>query len=341
MRKFSLTIAAAFSCALALGQSFPNAGFENWRSGTSGTSPVVNVHAPLQWFGFDSLIIADQELFDPLAFGGHVPTSLHGQLFQETTIVNSGTSSAKLITVRQDTVGRVPGLMANASVGVNILALIATMDIAGATTFSGGTPVTQRITNVSAWVRYTPGIDSATHTWGGLDTGALNVQAFGHKSGGRDTLVGTAFLKILPSTSFTQVTAHVNYWDSVNYQVDTIRIVFSSSAVQKSCDSSTLYVDDVSMTGVSQPDYTSVKESGKVSDIKVYPNPASDLLNFVDAGSGTSVVITNVSGQVVATKTLGGNQAVKVSELPEGLYIYTIRNSNDEVIQTGKVTIKK
>ncbi len=341
MKKVYFLIAALVAGASSFAQTFPNAGMETWRTNTSGTAPVISVHAPTEWYGFDSLAIASVQSF---AFILHPGSNFHAQLYQENTIINSGAASAKVMTMVQDTIGIVPGSLSNAVARINFPVLIGGGTLASATTFSGGTDVTQRITSVSAYVRYTTGIDSATGLWGGKDTALLTVQARGHKHGGNDTLVGNGVLQILPSTSFTQVTANLVYWDSVNYYIDTIRVIFSSSGGGRSnaCDSSTLYVDDVSMAGVPNPDFTAVKSVENNAAIVVYPNPSAGILNITCQQTEASIFeLASVSGQVVAVKNITGNSQLDFSSLPAGLYIYNVKDNNGTIIQRGKIDLNK
>ena len=225
MNKILLSFCAVVIAFTSTAQTVPDAGMENWRSNSTGTTHAFTIYAPYSWYGFDSLLIADAELF---SFVLHSGTKFHPQLFQESTIIHSGSSSAKVMTMRQDTLGLIPGSLSNASVTVNPAALLGGGSLASATKFNGGSPVNQRITTVSAWVQYLPGIDSVTGLWGGKDTARLTVQALGHIHGGNDTVVGIGGLQILPSTSFVQVTANLTYWDTA-YLIDTIRIIFASS----------------------------------------------------------------------------------------------------------------
>ncbi len=332
MKKIYLLLFALVAGCNAFAQS--NAGMETWRSGSAGTLPSVAIHAPAQWFGFDSLVIAEEEGLLPLFFAGYMPTNLHAQLFQETTIVHSGTSSAKIVTLKQDTIGMFAGILSNAKANLNTTELIATMNLGQSLTLSGGTPVTGRIASVSAWVRYTPGKDSTGAT--GIDSGTFVVTVYSQVSG-VDSAVGTVTLKIGPTATWTQVTAPVVYADSVD-GADTVRIQFASSGQIGALDSSTLYVDDVSMTYLPN----AVKNVNLQNDVKVYPNPASGILYVEGAdNAGANFRLYAMNGQLVANKTLTSKDAIDISTLSDGLYFYTISDVNGNTTQRGKVSVLK
>ena len=154
MKKIYFLLLALMAGIISFAQTVPNAGMETWRTNSSGSGPTVPVYAPESWYGFDSLIIEDEENFLPLAYLGYHPSHLYAQLYQENTIKNSGLSSAKIMTLRQDTIGLVPGSLSNAKIGINVTALISGGTLTSATTFSGGTAVSLKITSVSAYVKY-------------------------------------------------------------------------------------------------------------------------------------------------------------------------------------------
>jgi len=341
MKKICTLLYAMIAGTSAFAQTFPNAGMETWRSNTSGSTSIP-VHAPTQWYGFDSLAISLGELYGPLIL--HGGTNYHAQLFQESTIIHSGSSSAKVMTLKQDTLGIVSGSLSNSVAGVNAAVLIATRSLAGATSFTGGSAVSQRITSVSVWTEYLAGIDSATGMWGGHDTALLTVQALGHAHGRHDTVVGNSVLQILPSSSFTQITANILYFDTVNYYIDTIRVIFSSSGGGRSrpCDSSTLYVDDVSMAGVANPDFTGVHDVIIDNSVRVYPNPAKDVLYIeTTQPEETEFTLYAVTGKAVAKKNILGHDMLDVSVLPAGIYFYVLRDAGGKVIKNGKITLNR
>ncbi|MFI5196651.1 MAG: T9SS type A sorting domain-containing protein [Chitinophagales bacterium] len=315
-----------------------NPGFETWRTSSSGSGPVVTIHAPTGWYGFDSLIINAQEQYDGLLYTGYSPTNLNAQVFPETTKVHGGTSSAKIISVKQDTLGIFAGSISNAQPSLNIAALIGGGSIANAITYTGGTATTLRITSVSAWVEYFPGKDSTGAI--GVDSGQITLQAIGTYAGA-DTVVGTGTFRIPPTSSFTLDTAKVVYVDTIHL-VNKVRIFFASSGTTGALDSSTLYVDDVSMIGISQTDTINNVTIQNVKNdlVKIYPNPATGIIHL-DGPQNAGLVcnLLSVSGQVAATKTLTGSDALDVSYLPAGLYFYTISDTNENIVQRGKIAV--
>jgi hypothetical protein len=340
MKKIYFLLFAVLSSALSYAQTVTNAGMETWRSGTSGTAPVVPIQAPYGWFGNDSLAIAVGESFV-------MDTALVPQLFREDTFVHSGSHAAKILTRMQDstTIRLLPGILTNAQISFSALVYLLTMDPTKAITFSGGEPVTLKITSVSAYVAYFPGIDTATHMMGGADTGALTVEAHGFIHG-TDTVLGRGFAQIPPGSTYAQITAPIVYTDTVD-SVGLIRIFFASSGGGRNValDSSMLYVDDISMTGVPepiQPDHTGINNIVANNGVTVYPNPANGTLYFSGPQSAMlEAKLYSVSGQVVAAKTFTGNTSLDVANLPDGLYFYAISDEQGGAVQRGKVVVSK
>ena len=338
MKKIYILLFALVTGSGAFAQTIANAGMETWRSSTAGGisgGPTDTIYAPTGWYGFDSTIIDDGETYGHLIGAGN---DWNPQVFEESTIVHGGSHSAKLITVTQDILGNIPSILSNSAIYFNISTYQATGSVAQALTFSGGTPITQRIATVSAWVRYTAGHDTSGVT--GPDTASMTITVYAKVPAGTtlvDSAVGKATLKILPNTAWTKVTADVAYTDSVN-GADTLRILFASSG-NAGMDSSTLYVDDVS--AIYAP-ATAVKNVTAQNDVKVYPNPTWGMLNVEGEGNAAgNFQLYGVNGQLVANKTLTGKDAIDVSNVPDGLYFYTISDANGSVIQRGKVSILK
>ncbi len=336
MKKLFLSIAILVVAVCAKAQFVVDPGMETWRTNTTGSTAIKTIHAPFGWYSFDSLAIADGEALATLIGAG---TNWHAQLFPDTTIVHSGTYSAKMITLKQDTLGYFAGSMSNTQAAVNLSVLLSGGSLARATTFSGGTPVAGKIVSVSAWVKYKPGVDSLGNP--GADTGILTVQAInGSNFGGYDSVVGTGTVKI-DSTMTTgsagawkKVTATIVYVDSLN-KPDTIRINFASSGGRGSLDSSTLWVDDV--TTIDKVGVETVIIGSNV--VNVYPNPASTQLNLdINDTKTYNFTLVSINGNTVLSKAICSKQSLDISALPTGIYFYTISNVN-AIVKKGKLNI--
>jgi len=279
------------------------------------------------------IIALSQQFPYSLAFTGPVSA----QLFQEGTITHSGSYSAKMITLKQDTIGIFPGILSNALPHINASVIVSGGSPASAISYTGGTAVTELVTTVSAWVQYKPGVDSMGMP--AQDTGIMIVQALAN-IGGVDSIVGTGTLVIPPTgPAFVQITDTLVYTTTA-YAIDTIRVNFASSGgALNNMDSSTLWVDDVTMTGIPE----SVNSIAlNTQAVKVYPNPANTTLTLEGPqNAGLSCQVYAVSGQVVITRTLTGNDILDVTNLPAGMYFYAISDKSGNTIQHGKVTVAK
>ncbi len=331
MRKLYFVFAAVLFAGQSYGQAIANAGMEAWRTNASGTAPVVTIQAPEQWFGFDSIVVAYGQLFGSIIGAG---TDWHQQIFEEATFKNSGSFSAKVMTRKQDILGPIAGTLSNALIDVDLGILSGGGDPMSAILYSGGTAVTDRPISVSAYVAYFGGIDTTTHMMGGLDAGVITAQAIATVDG-NDSVIGTGTAPILPSATFHEVTANLTY-NTTDYAVHTFRVIFTSSGLGAGLDSSTLYVDDVTMTSVPQA-VNDVVNGREV--VRIFPNPTNSMLYLNSAkNAGYTCTLTSVSGQAAVSMALKGTDKLDISYLAAGLYLYTITDAGNNVVQRGKVS---
>ncbi|NDC41059.1 MAG: hypothetical protein EBZ77_05840, partial [Chitinophagia bacterium] len=237
MKKLCIALAILAVTFGAQAQTLPNAGFESWRiNSAGGTNPQI-VMAPVRWYGADSLIITYGQFFGAAL---SIPDTVwKAQLFMDSLNVHTGKYSAKMVTKDEDTAGIVSGLMSNAKANVAI-----SLSGFGGISYSGGTAVTQKPLTVSAWVKYVP-TDLR-------DSAFISVQSIA-KVAGKDSVVGDVTYRFGGvDAAFRQVTATVEYQPLLAH-VDTVRITFGSSfSTRAAAVNSTLYVDDVTMTGEDQ-----------------------------------------------------------------------------------------
>ncbi|WP_107037623.1 T9SS type A sorting domain-containing protein [Brumimicrobium mesophilum] len=86
-----------------------------------------------------------------------------------------------------------------------------------------------------------------------------------------------------------------------------------------------------------------VSVTDQYKEISIYPNPANNFVNFkIDGLENGTVIINSVTGQQVVNTTIAnGMKKVDVSHLNNGVYIYTVRNQNNEVVKTNKLVVRK
>ncbi len=86
----------------------------------------------------------------------------------------------------------------------------------------------------------------------------------------------------------------------------------------------TYYVDDLV---ISQFPTTGISEHNSSSSIRIYPNPASDLLNITSEKEILNAEIMNLDGQLV--KTISGHfNNVGISDLSDGFYFVKVYTEN-------------
>lgn len=75
--------------------------------------------------------------------------------------------------------------------------------------------------------------------------------------------------------------------------------------------------------------------------LSVYPNPASEIINFsIDYNKATTVQMMDITGRVIETVNFNMNNAqVDVRNYNAGVYLYQVLNNEGQVVKTGKVTV--
>jgi Secretion system C-terminal sorting domain len=72
---------------------------------------------------------------------------------------------------------------------------------------------------------------------------------------------------------------------------------------------------------------------------RAYPNPASSKLHFTisEKMTGSSIRVINVLGaEVLSYETMSAHDAIDISTLQSGVYIYRVMDRNDKILLTGK-----
>ena len=79
--------------------------------------------------------------------------------------------------------------------------------------------------------------------------------------------------------------------------------------------------------------------NSKTTDLKVYPNPASNYLYFENLPNASKVEWFNLQGQKMGNVTLDAGNELFIGDLSDGVYLFRAISGNE--IFTGKVVIKK
>jgi hypothetical protein len=79
------------------------------------------------------------------------------------------------------------------------------------------------------------------------------------------------------------------------------------------------------------------------TELSVYPNPASSVINFSTAGTEAyKVTVYDVTGKVVATELFEESKTkLNISSLNNGIYLYTVSGKNNQVLNTGKFNVSR
>jgi hypothetical protein len=80
------------------------------------------------------------------------------------------------------------------------------------------------------------------------------------------------------------------------------------------------------------------------TEVSVYPNPASNVLNVTsnENMTGFNLEMYDVVGRVVISQILEGNSnAINIAKLANGTYVYKITDKTDGVVAQSKFTVIK
>ncbi len=252
-------------------------------------------------------------------------------IFKDSTNVHSGKYACKIMSVALTSASYayVKTFIPHDTVGIVVTGKL----IVGASpTFKTGVPFNNRASQISFWYQYMP----ATSKLSAPDTGFVSV-ALSHFSGGKRNILGGGILKLNAASSWTQGTIPI-FYDSTSGMPDTITVFYSASSFTNPALGSVLYVDGASIVdGVNEI-------HASAASVKVYPDPASNLVNFsiTSSSMANTAMVYDITGQKVTSFEVKNNFAsVNTSALASGLYFYQLYDRNGDLMKTGKFSISK
>ena len=134
--------------------------------------------------------------------------------------------------------------------------------------------------------------------------------------------------------NFVQAHSTVYTYPAIgNYNVTAYAIIAPWTQASK-VDSSEFTIEVVDCT-------VSINEVENNSSVSVYPNPVKNIINFNVAKENSTLTVFDVTGKVVFSKQLlNKTNAISVTELTNGFYIYSV-NSKSGDITTGNFVVNK
>lgn len=292
-------------------------GFEVWHSDPvngSAKDPNNGSSTPAQW-----------QCLNPLS--GFVLGSSPVSVFQDSVPaeVHGGKYSCKIVSVKltATSYSYVSAFLPHDTVG-----MVMTGSITGTPSFKLGAPFNKRIATFSFWYLYSPQTGA-----GKPDTASCSV-VLTHYYNGTTNILGSGELLMNAAGSWTQGTVTINY-DSLSGNPDTIDVVFNSSSYFKPVPGSTLIIDDATVpVGINEVHATT-------ASVDVYPNPASDEVNFRISGKNAyTVEVYDITGKKISTYGVTNNMAsVNTSNYNPGLYLYQVYDKTGTMLKVGKFSV--
>ena len=311
MKKLLLFICAATLIATnSNAQNAPiNNGLETWQVKPLTFTPPTPIEIPTSWSTIDSLL---NSLY---YFYTQIPISQQS-VFKSTTIKNSGNSSAKLVSSSLPGLNPLPGLLTNGIVVFDPLE--------SSVSITGGTPISQRITMASAYIKNDADI---------ADSSVFSVRIL-NISNGVESVIGSGEVLLGTVPNFTKIDVPITYTNTT-LPANLIRYNFMNS-VSSSLTTSTMYVDDVTYTTT-----TGVTEA-LMNDIEIiaYPNPANEVVTIKAATEDALVVeLYSIDGQLLQTKAFSKETQLRIADLANGLYVYNIKDKDQVIIKKASLSI--
>ncbi|UOQ65146.1 T9SS type A sorting domain-containing protein [Hymenobacter volaticus] len=197
----------------------------------------------------------------------------------------------------------------------------------------GGLPFTNRAANMQFYYKLTG--DNA------LPDSAYAIVALTRTTGGTTQTIASGSLRLLPATAYTLATVPLRYTSALT--PDSIHIGFASGLADVRHEGTTLFIDDVTMTGLVSATKNPVLEAS----LNVYPNPSSNSEFRLASPTKPSVAtapytITDATGHVVRTSaavpaSLANGRPLELRGLPAGVYMLQLHTP--EGVLTRKLLI--
>jgi hypothetical protein len=190
----------------------------------------------------------------------------------------------------------------------------------------GGMQVSANPKKVSGYYKYTPNGD---------DNPIVGLFSYHYDAvAGKSTNIETQIIKLPATDTYTYFEVPMNY--NGTDQVDSLNIFFAANDMManKTNVGSVLFLDDLDISYYDLPtniimnneNETRVYLVGKVLHIDRIESQVSEL-----------ILLNSIGQKVVNTNLNGSNTSLQVGSLPNGIYIYNLKNNDGSTAKSGKV----
>ena len=201
----------------------------------------------------------------------------------------------------------------------------------------GGMPVSNNPEKLTGYYKYIPD---------GQDTAFAGITLFRYNDNtGITSVLEEAFIQLPPANEYTPFEIPV-FYDQFPI-ADTVNIAFSARNIDEDAQlglGSILIIDALNISY--KPPPTGIADKLTKDDFKVYPNPASENLNFEFTEAfqnNVNVTILNILGKTILQETISASRSqsfkLDVSKFESGIYFYRLNTLGVEEF-TGKFFMK-
>lgn len=132
---------------------------------------------------------------------------------------------------------------------------------------------------------------------------------------------------------------HYVYKGNGKPRTTNIPLCFKSLYDRYAVSSDDIFIYDGGNVGSGVGDATSIEDKSSNSNIAIYPNPTSGLLNVVANSNIDEVVVLDIAGNVMMTESANANNvSLDLSSLAKGMYLVKVVTAEDSYIK--KVVLK-
>jgi hypothetical protein len=261
----------------------------------------------------------------------NVFTATPQSVFKETTAPASGGASAKITTV-QVLGAAIPNPYQPGNLDTAGLLAIGHIVTAPSPGIVYGYNYTWRPSILSFQSKYTPV---------GNDSAFVVVLLTKWNGSGRDTIAHGRYATGATTTAYSLNSISLTFNPSFTSVFPDSEQVFISSSVYDHDGAqlgSTFYIDDLQWSG-----WNSVDDiSGVSNNVLVYPNPATNVINFNSSIDVSSIEVNDIAGRLIGTYATINNKAfVETLNYKPGIYVYNIYDRNKRIVSRGRFEVTK